>query len=383
MGRPRCSISGRKRSSRITALASALLLSQRVVADCECGYSAKVSSSTSEKTQQRYVFTDLIETNFANISDVSKNTDWVRQAFNTTASAARGTYGQMFAVDNVETQDKANGDGLQITVRSDVVDGRLSGGEIDTARLDILHGTFRSSVRLTDVSGTVSAFFWYFNDTQEIDMEFLSKDFHTENSSYPVNLVLQSRESEEAGYNAIGTRNYQVAYLPFNPTTDFHEYRMDFTPRSVAFYADGDVLAVMDSPDGVPTSAGHLALSQWSNGNPSWSGGPPATDAVMNVKYVKAYFNSSKDARRESYAARCTEPTAAGAVCAIPAVTPGNNTAAGFFFTGEKNMTDNQTVSSDNGVSGSEENGGTSRGARSQDLWLLWALAAAGWMLGL
>lgn len=216
-------------------------------------------------------------------------------------------------------------------------------------------------------------------------MEFLSKDFHTENSSYPVNLVLQSRASEAAGYDASRTDSFKVAYLPFNPSADFHEYRMDFTPSRVVFYADGAVLAVMDDPDGVPSSAGHLALSQWSNGNPSWSGGPPARDAVMDVRYVKAYFNSSEGARRDDFAARCTDPSAAGAVCAIPAVTPQNDTAAGFFFTGQKNMTHNQTISSDNGVSGSEENGGASKGARYPWLMLPWALfSAAGlWTLGL
>lgn len=241
--------------------------------------------------------------------------------------------------------------------------------------------------RIVEASRTNNTLRQYFNDTQEIDMEFLSKDFHTENSSYPVNLVLQSRASEAAGHDASKTENYKVVYLPFNPSTDFHEYRMDFTPGRVAFYADGDVLAVMDGAGGgVPTSAGHLALSQWSNGNPSWSGGPPSTDAVMNVRYVKAYFNSSGAGRRDDFAARCADPTAAGAVCAIPAVTPGNDTAAGFFFTGQKNMTDNQTVSPDNGVSGSgEDNGGvSSRGVRLQWLLLQWALfAAAGWTLGL
>lgn len=215
-------------------------------------------------------------------------------------------------------------------------------------------------------------------------MEFLSKDFHTENSSYPVNLVLQSRASAAAGYDASKTDNFKVAYLPFNPSADFHEYRMDFTPSRVVFYADGVVLAVMDSPDGVPSSAGHLALSQWSNGNPSWSGGPPTTDAVMDVRYVKAYFNSSEGARRDEFAARCRDPTAAGAICAIPAVTSDNGTAAAFFFSGQKNMTDNQTVSSDSGVSGSEENGGASKEACFPFLLLFWALfAAAGYRLGL
>lgn len=201
----------------------------------------------------------------------------------------------------------------------------------------------------------------YFNDTQEIDMEFLSKDFRTENSSYPVNLVLQSPAAAQAGFDASGTDSHKVVYLPFNPSADFHEYRLDFVPGRVAFYADGAVLAVMDDPAAVPTTAGHLALNQWSNGNALWSGGPPAEDAVMDVRYVKAYFNSSLKARQGDYAARCKDPAAAGAVCAIPAVTADNDSAAGYFFTGQKNMTDNQTVSSDNGVSGGDENGAIER----------------------
>lgn len=182
-------------------------------------------------------------------------------------------------------------------------------------------------------------------------MEFLSKDFRTENSSYPVHLVLQSP------FDASSTPGHAVANLPFDPRADFHEYRFDFVPGHVVFYADGDVLGTMDDPDSVPSSAGHLALNHWSNGNALWSGGPPVQDAAMEVRYVKAYFNSSDGARRGDFAARCVDPAAAGAVCAIPAVTAGDDSAAGFFFTGQKNMTGNQTVSSDNGVSGGDENG--------------------------
>lgn len=140
-------------------LANAILLIQQAAADCECGYATVSNSSSSDTPQQQqqqgetFVFTDLIEANFANISDVSKNTDWVRQEFNTSAAQARGAYGQMFAVDNVETT--GGGDGLGLTVRSDVVEGMLSGGEIDSARLDVSYGSFRSSLRLTDVAGTV------------------------------------------------------------------------------------------------------------------------------------------------------------------------------------------------------------------------------------
>lgn len=186
-------------------------------------------------------------------------------------------------------------------------------------------------------------------------MEFLSKDFNTSNASYPINLVLQSDAAARAGYNAAGTDAYQVIYLPFDPRSDFHEYRVDWVPGRVLFYADGAVLAEMDDPAAVPTHAGHLAISQWSNGNPAWSGGPPASDAVLEVRYVKAYFNSSDAERRRDFDERCTDRAA---VCDVPDVTATNSSAAGWFFSGHKNMTANQTVSSDSGITGGDESGG-------------------------
>jgi hypothetical protein len=215
----------------------------------------------------------------------------------------------------------------------------------------------------------------YFNDTQEIDMEFLSKDFNPSNSSYPVNLVLQSLESADAGYNAQLTGNYVKAYLPFDPTADFHEYRIDLVPGHVYFYADGRLLAAMNG-SAVPTTAGHLVLQHWSNGNPEWSGGPPPQDAVVSVRYVKAYFNSSLPDRMRDWADRCNDNNdKTGAVCRIPDVNGTNTTASGWFFSSQDNMTDNQTVY-----------GQTSDGEGLCPLWwptLASLLIASGWVAGL
>jgi beta-glucanase (GH16 family) len=189
----------------------------------------------------------------------------------------------------------------------------------------------------------LTVFLQYFNNSQEIDMEFLSGQFNA--TSHPVNLVLQSVQSAEQGFSAQGTPTFQLHQLPFYPDENFHEYRFDWTPDAVYFYADGALLDVMNMS--VPSHAGHLTLSHWSNGDPGWSMGPPATDAILTVSYAKAYFNSSDPSRWADYASRCTDPSAPDAVCPIPNQTtaPDNNsTAHTFFFSYGTNATANQTV---------------------------------------
>lgn len=152
------------------------------------------------------------------------------------------------------------------------------------------------------------------NDSQEIDVELLSRQFSSDNST--INLVLQSPESLAQGYNAADTPYYQTPSLPFDPSYDFHEYRFDFTPSTVTFYADGQVLTVLSTQNLSYSTPGRLVINHWSNGNAGWSGGPPPTDAFMTVMYVKAYFNSSNPLR-QSYLRNC--PTYdAGKVCQIP-----------------------------------------------------------------
>ncbi|KAK3295531.1 concanavalin A-like lectin/glucanase domain-containing protein [Chaetomium fimeti] len=325
-------------------------------ADCECGYLAPSAAANGFRPA---LFTDLLETDFTRLARTAADNDdddeegdgddddiwtsgttgWARQAFNMSRARARGEYGEMFAVGNVGVGEA----GLGLVVRSEVVDGMVSVAELDTERLDLRWGTFRAMMKVSRVRGTCAAFFWYFNDTQEIDMEFLSKDFNAANGSYPVNLVLQSREAALAGYDAAKTGNFVRVELPFDPRAGFHEYRIDYLPGQVFFYADGEALAGMDGP-AVPSSPGHLILQHWSNGNPRWSGGPPVEDAALVVRYVKAYFNSSLGQRQRDWESRCRDPAAPNAVCEIPDVTPGDMGAADWFFSDHSNMTNNQTT---------------------------------------
>jgi len=132
-------------------------------------------------------------------------------------------------------------------------------------------------------------------------MEFLSSNYT--DSSHSVFLVMQTSASAAAGYDATDTSTYQIAQLPFTPDTEFHEYRFDWTPTKVDFYADGEWLKTLYWT--YPMASGHLSLNHWSNGNTKWSQGPPTQDAVLVVKYVKAYFNTTDDGKNEAFEEGC------------------------------------------------------------------------------
>jgi len=172
-------------------------------------------------------------------------------------------------------------------------------------------------------------------------MEFLSREFN--GTTNPVNLVLQSPASAEAGFNAANTSTFAVYPLPFAPEAEFHEYRFDWSPTKVSFFTDGKLLQTMTQA--VPNSPGHITLSHWSNGNTGWSAGPPATDAAIIVGYFKGYFNSSSSQRQHDWALRCTNISAPNATCAVPELTaPPDGNSSTHFFINQPNSTINQTV---------------------------------------
>ncbi|OAA44885.1 Concanavalin A-like lectin/glucanase [Metarhizium rileyi] len=283
-------------------------------------------------------FTDKLETEFTSLQNLSQASEWTRQQFNVSAQAGRGTYGKTFLPENVfllpasqTAPDELHGQrSLALRVGSQITPSNaISAAEVDTRRIDMLWGSYRATMKLSSVGGTCAAFFWYFNDTQEIDMEFLSREFDEKRGLFPVNMVIHSSLSAKAGFDASKTGMFKTVNLKFDPTKGFHEYRFDYLPGRVYFYADGEQLVEMKG-DNIPSSGGHIVLQHWSNGNQWWSGGPPSSDAVIFVKSVKAYFNSSNVQTREDWHSRCSNSNlgAERTVCAVSERTPATTSRA-------------------------------------------------------
>jgi hypothetical protein len=113
------------------------------------------------------LFTDVLESDFTTLKDISKDTDWVVQNWTVDKEASKGPYGRQTNLNNVESRPNLMpdvpivGTGLELYVRKvKPGDEYVSVAEVDSKRTDMLYGTFRAGLKVTDVNGTCSAFFW-------------------------------------------------------------------------------------------------------------------------------------------------------------------------------------------------------------------------------
>lgn len=148
------------------------LFAAPAAADCECGYTIPGDAGNNRPD---HVFTDLTETDFRYLANVGRNSDWVRQEFNLTREKGSGIFGERFMTENVRSnavavgQDSRNHSpmgkdgsaaGMQLVVGGQRKGEMVAVAEIDTTRKDMLLGSYRASMRLSDVPGTCAAFFW-------------------------------------------------------------------------------------------------------------------------------------------------------------------------------------------------------------------------------
>ncbi len=149
--------------SYLCAFCTALfLLPSIATADCVCGY-----------TLDTTLCTDLLETDFLHLANITVDTDWQPQNYTVSPVDARGPYGKNASLSNVLANplksqydwagEGVNGGdaGLQLFVRGGIPsDGLIPMAELATSRADLMYGTFRVGMKVTKTSGTCGGFFW-------------------------------------------------------------------------------------------------------------------------------------------------------------------------------------------------------------------------------
>ena len=160
----------------------------------------------------------------------------------------------------------------------DVADGNLTitlpantwdGGEI--ASNDLYgYGSYSARIKVPHAPSSITGFFLYQppDYASEIDIEIYNDS--------PQKTVI---------YNtyARGFNHTQKMSLPFDPTDGFHEYRFDYAPRFVRFYADGQLMKTWTRK--LPRNPMNLYVNTWF---PAWlEGQQPNTDEFVLVDQIQ------------------------------------------------------------------------------------------------
>ncbi|KAG2202450.1 hypothetical protein INT46_002245 [Mucor plumbeus] len=193
----------------------------------------------------------------------------------------KDTLARVFSPSNVKLTHES---GITLSVKKNN-DGIYTSAAIGTKRNDFLYGTYRARMKTSNVSGTVAAFFYYRNDSSEIDMESLSRW----QDPYKTYFAIQPQIYDNGAASPLTNEKHD---LQFNPTEDYHEYRFDWLPNSVKFYIDN--IFVREMTINIPDSPGRILLNHWTDGNPEFSGGPPTENADLQVSHLNLFFNSSE-----------------------------------------------------------------------------------------
>ncbi|GAA5799491.1 hypothetical protein HPULCUR_004907 [Helicostylum pulchrum] len=200
----------------------------------------------------------------------------------TVSAKYKDTLDRIFSPGNVKL---SKDDGITLSVQKES-NGKYTSAAVGTKRSDFLYGTYRARMKTSNVEGTVAAFYFYRNDSCEIDIESLSKHKDPSKTYFAVQPQIYEPDGSAS---ALTNEKHD---LEFNPTNDYHEYRFDWTPEAVKFYIDNTYIREMTT--NVPQSPGRILINHWTDGNPFFSGGPPNQDANLRISHLNLFFNSSE-----------------------------------------------------------------------------------------
>jgi len=129
--------------------------------------------------------------------------------------------------------------------------------------------------------------FFYRNDCQELDIEYLPDATSKSNPAGVAPPLQYTNQDINCGRN----NTHITKPAPSDVSNNVHSYRIDWTSGKTAYYVDDQLQTSTTS--NVPTEAGSWIFNIWSNGDPGFSVGPPKNDAILKIEEVVMYYNTT------------------------------------------------------------------------------------------
>ncbi|TDZ34951.1 Beta-glucanase [Colletotrichum spinosum] len=160
------------------------------------------------------------------------------------------------------------------------------GAEVVTSYTKITSASVRTVAVFAESPGVCNGIFYYKNDNQETDIEWLSdvKTWSNNGRGASRKIWFANQDADRDGQ-----KTWTAVAAPSNPTTTEHEYRIDWTPGLVRFFIDGQ--EKWRTTRDVPNQPGPWVFNNWANGDKGWSCGPPRDNALFKIKEIDIYYN--------------------------------------------------------------------------------------------
>lgn len=143
----------------------------------------------------------------------------------------------------------------------------ISCAEIFTKEDNIRYASVRTKAIFSRVLGTCHGLFFYKNDTQETDIEYLTDPASSGNNGEGHTIPLwYSNQANATDKEPTHISRDPPGHPPADPTTSVHEHRIDWTPTYTEYFFDGRPRARFTSD--VPPQPGHWVWNNWANGDP-------------------------------------------------------------------------------------------------------------------
>ncbi|KAF8540255.1 concanavalin A-like lectin/glucanase domain-containing protein [Trichophaea hybrida] len=206
--------------------------------------------------------------------------DWGKRKSNITKYRMWNSFSNVFIDKNT---DGSNGATTKLVLRTKRFSEFQSSAEIENAQKNMLYASTRIRLRVTGDSGAVAGMFYYRDDTNESDIEILTRDKHSV-------IHYTNQPGLDKDGNEIKDASTVIDHAGIK-WTDWHTHRIDWVEGKSSWYIDGK--HIVDKTYGVPTMPAVFILNFWSDGG-IWSGEMAENrEARMEIEWVEIVFNTS------------------------------------------------------------------------------------------
>jgi len=158
----------------------------------------------------------------------------------------------------------------------------------------VLSGHFSVEARTSPVPGTCHGIFTQANpgypiQKDEQDIEILTGHYTINSSLIPAGIQITSWNASPQNDSMEGRQVNFTRPYNFDPTSNFHTYSITWN-KNYTIYNWGEQFIRVGLYSSQNPSI--LTVNNWSDGSPGWTEGPPKKDNILEIRKIRAYYNT-------------------------------------------------------------------------------------------